>query len=164
MIWAIAGDAFFAAIAAVGFAIISNPPRKTILISALLAAVGHAFRFYLIHGPGMGIALSSLLAAFVIGLLSMFAARFVHCPAEVFSFPSLLPMIPGMYAYKTILALMQFMNASEGMEAGLVVEIFKNGLTTLFVMTALVVGVSLPLFMFPRLAYTMTRLFKLHTP
>lgn len=34
-------DGAFAAIAAIGFAIISNPPRKAILISALLAAIGH---------------------------------------------------------------------------------------------------------------------------
>ena len=35
-------DGIFAAIAAIGFAVISNPPREAILISALLAAVGHA--------------------------------------------------------------------------------------------------------------------------
>lgn len=34
-------DGAFAAVAAIGFAIISNPPRKAILISAFLAAVGH---------------------------------------------------------------------------------------------------------------------------
>ena len=37
-----------------------------------------------------------------------FIAKRVYCPAEVFAFPSLLPMIPGMYAYKTVLFLMQF--------------------------------------------------------
>ena len=42
-------DGIFAAIAAIGFAVISNPPRKAILISALLAAVGHALRFYLLN-------------------------------------------------------------------------------------------------------------------
>lgn len=42
-------DGAFAAIAAIGFAIISNPPRKAILISALLAAIGHGLRYFLMH-------------------------------------------------------------------------------------------------------------------
>ena len=40
-------DGAFAAVAAIGFAIISNPPRKAILISAFLAAVGHGLRYFL---------------------------------------------------------------------------------------------------------------------
>lgn len=39
-------DGLFAAIAAIGFASISNPPRKTYPCCALLAAVGHAMRFF----------------------------------------------------------------------------------------------------------------------
>ena len=39
-------DGAFAAVAAIGFAIISNPPRKAILISAFLAAVGHGLRTF----------------------------------------------------------------------------------------------------------------------
>ena len=38
-------DGAFAAVAAIGFAIISNPPRKAILISAFLAAVGHGLSY-----------------------------------------------------------------------------------------------------------------------
>lgn len=48
-------DGIFAAIAAIGFAVISNPPRKAILISALLAAVGHALRFYLLNHTTLGL-------------------------------------------------------------------------------------------------------------
>ena len=42
-------DGLMAAIAATGFAVISNPPRRAIAVSAVLAAVGHAFRFYMLH-------------------------------------------------------------------------------------------------------------------
>ena len=90
-------DGIFAAIAAIGFAVISNPPRKAILISALLAAVGHAFRFYLLNHTGWGLIPSTLCASFTIGLFSIYFARLIHCPAEVFSFPSLLPTIQPMY-------------------------------------------------------------------
>ena len=67
-------------------------------------------------------------------------------------------MIPGMYAYKTILALIRFMNDedSEVLQAS-IVEIFRNGLTTLFVLSVLVIGVTLPLFIFHKQSISMTR-------
>lgn len=154
-------DGFFAAVASIGFAVISNPPRKAIFISALLAAVGHALRYYLMHHTPLDIAMSSLVAAFTIGLFSMICAKLIHCPAVIFSFPSLLPMIPGMYAYKTVLALMQFIRGGDIVRQNeLMVEFFRNGLTTLFIMFALVIGVALPIFMFHKQSFMMTRLLK----
>ena len=87
-------DAVMAAIAAIGFAVISNPSRKAVFVSAFLAAIGHSLRFFLIKS-GLEISLATFVAAITIGLMSVFFAKLIHCPAEVFSFPSLLPMIPG---------------------------------------------------------------------
>lgn len=152
-------DGFFAAVAAIGFAVISNPPKKAVFVSALLAAVGHACRYYLIQYTPLDLTPSTFVASFVIGLLSLLFAKMIHCPAEVFSFPSLLPMIPGMFAYKTVLSLMRFLTTSNVQEMqGLLIDVFRNGLTTIFVLFALVVGVSLPLFMFHRQSFMMTRL------
>lgn len=154
-------DGMFAAIAAIGFAVISNPPRKAILVSAFMAAIGHGLRFYLLKSGILDLATASFVAAFCIGLLSIFFARLIHCPAEVFSFPSLLPMIPGMYAYKTILALMKFLKCTDevtGLEN--LLEIFRNGVTTVMVLTGLVVGAALPLFLFYKQSFQMTRLIK----
>ena len=109
-------DGALAAVAAVGFAVISNPSRKAIYFSALLAAIGHALRFILIKS-GMEISLATFAAASTIGLLSILFARLIHCPAEVFSFPSLLPMIPGMFAYKTILSMIKFMQSTDAVKA-----------------------------------------------
>ena len=156
-------DGLFAAIAAIGFAVISNPPKRAISVVALLGAFGHACRFYLLHYTPLNLTISSLFAAFGIGMLSMLAARLVRCPSEVFSFPALLPMIPGMYAYKTVLALIRFMKSDDVSQSQqLIVEIFRNGLTTLFVMFALVIGVSLAMFIFYKQSFTMTRLLPPH--
>ncbi|MDY4043662.1 MAG: threonine/serine exporter family protein [Marinifilaceae bacterium] len=158
-IWeAVLLDGVFAAVAAIGFSVISNPPKQAIFISALLAAIGHGLRFYLLHYMDVPLIPATLVAAFTIGMFSIFFARLIHCPAEVFSFPSLLPMIPGMYAYKTILAFIRFMNSTEEeVLQRLIVEIFRNGLTTVFVLTVLVVGITLPLFIFHKQSITMTR-------
>ena len=149
-------DGIFAAVASIGFAVISNPPRKAIFISALLAAIGHALRYYLLNHTPLDIAMSSLVAAFTIGMFSMLCAKLIHCPAVIFSFPSLLPMIPGMYAYKTVLALMQFIRGGDIVRQNeLMVEFFRNGLTTLFIMFALVIGVALPIFIFHKQSFMM---------
>ena len=127
-------DGMMAAIAAIGFAVISNPPKNAILVSAILAALGHSLRFFLIKS-GLDISLATFVAATFIGLLSIVFARIIHCPAEVFSFPSLLPMIPGMFAYRTILSLIRFMQNSDVIKTqGFMLDFFHNGLTTLFIL------------------------------
>lgn len=171
-ITAILLDGVFAAIAAIGFSIISNPPRKAIAIAALLSAIGHSFRYFLMHTDlfHTDISMASFFAAIIIGVLALPFAKFIHCPAEVFSFPALLPMIPGMFAYKSILALTQFMQATD-MQASqeYLVLSFRNGCTAIFVLFALVVGAAIPLFLFHRQSFTATRLLtklarKAHTP
>ena len=49
-------DGFFAAVAAVGFGAVSDPPMRAFPRIALLAAVGHALRFCLMNCAGMDIA------------------------------------------------------------------------------------------------------------
>jgi uncharacterized membrane protein YjjB (DUF3815 family) len=157
MIHLIVVDGLLAAIAAVGFAVISNPSRNAIFVSAFLAAIGHSLRFFLLKS-GLEISLATFVAASCIGLLSILFARLIHCPAEVFSFPSLLPMIPGLYAYRTILSLIKFMQNSDIQKSqGFIIDFFHNGMTTLFILLALVVGVSLPVLLFPKLSFSVTR-------
>ncbi len=150
-------DALFAAIAGTGFALASTPSRRSLLPIALLAALGHALRFVLQEALGANITLASFAAALAIGFLSVPLARRLKCPAGLLSFPALLPMIPGMYAYKAVLALVNFMAAEPGDGAhlsGPVIAFFYNGLTALFVMGALVIGILIPLQLFRRVHFT----------
>ena len=150
-------DGLLAAIAAIGFAVISNPSRKAIYVSAFLAAIGHGLRFFLLK-MGFEISLATFVAASFIGLLSIFFARLIHCPAEVFSFPSLLPMIPGLFAYRTILSLIKFMQNTDIQKSqSFIIDFFHNGMTTIFILLALVVGVSLPVLFFPKISFSVTR-------
>jgi len=150
-------DGLMAAVAAIGFAVISTPSRKAIFVSAFLAAIGHSLRFFLIKS-GLEISLSTFVAASCIGLLSVLFARIIRCPAEVFSFPSLLPMIPGLFAYRTILSLIKFMQSTDAIKnQGFIMDFFHNGMTAVFILLALVVGVSLPVLIFPKTSFSVTR-------
>jgi hypothetical protein len=50
------------------------------------------------------------------------------------------------------------MQCSDPIKAqGFMMDFFHNGLTTMFVLFALVVGVSLPILFFPKLSFSVTR-------
>lgn len=152
-------DAIGAAIAAIGFSVISNPPRRAILSTAILAAIGHSIRFVLLQFTGLDLASASFIAAFSIGMLSLLAGRRIFCPATVLYIPALLPMIPGMYAYRTVFSLIKFLQSSGNDNEAIhyLLETFKNGVTTASVLFALGVGATIPLFIFYKRAFTMTR-------
>ena len=141
-------DAFFAAIAGMGFGAISNPPRRALLAAGVLAAVGHAFRFYLLNAQGVDITTSTLSAAFVIGLGAFFFGRISKAPAEIFSFPALLPMIPGLMVYRAILSAIKFLKAPDSAAAAAILpDMFSYGFTAIFVMFAIVIGASFSVFL-----------------
>ena len=143
-------DAGLAAVAAVGFAAISRPTKRIAVMAGLLAAFGHMSRFLLLQAH-VGIASASLWAGLIISFCSMPIARRCHTPAEMFVFPALLPMIPGMFAYKAILATLQFLNTAGTPEGQKVLASFVyNGLTAFFIMCALAIGAILPLLLFHR--------------
>lgn len=152
-------DGFFAAIAAIGFGAISHPPRRAFPQIALLAAVGHALRFFLMHYLEIDIATASFFASFTIGMGSLWLGSMSYCPMTVLFIPALLPMIPGMYAYKVVLSLMQFLRSLHDPILGerYMQEILKNALVTCSVVFTLAVGATIPFFILSQKTYSLTR-------
>lgn len=140
-------DGFFAAIAGVGFASISNPPRKALAVCALLSAIGHATRFCMMNYAGAHLAFASLAGAVMIGVLAVPFARRIECPVEACALPSLLPMVPGMYAYRSVQALILCLQGSE--ETIFMHNLYLlsyNVLNCLFTILLMGVGASIPTF------------------
>ena len=152
-------DGLFAAVAGVGFAIISNPPRKALLVCALLACVGHGIRYFLMHNSNLMLdqVTASTIAGFVIGLLAVPFAMRIHCPAECFAFPSLLPMVPGMFAYKAVRDLINIVRLPDEYTMEYVSRFFHNSSLTMLVMFGMVVGCIIPIFIFHRQSFSVTR-------
>lgn len=160
MVLNILQDGFFAALAAIGFASISNPPKSAYLYCALIAAAGHSVRYMLTSGEWfqLHIILASTLAAFVIGLLSVFSASRAKFPAETCFFPALLPMIPGMYAYRTVAALLLCLyHQQEDVFSHDLYLLFFNGMTCCFIILGMVVGAMIPIFLFKNTSFQATR-------
>jgi len=67
-------------------------------------------------------------------------------------------MVPGLFAYKTVIALIKMVQSSaEADTAQYVVQFFHNGITTVLVMFGLVVGAVIPIFIFHRQSFSVTR-------
>lgn len=156
----ILADGFFAAIAAIGFSSISNTPHRAYFSCAVVAAVGHAVRYILTSTAvaGMHIIPASALAAFVVGTLAVLCAPRIKCPAEVCFFPALLPMIPGMYAYRTIEALVSCLyHTEEEAFAHYFYLLAYNGLTCTFIIMGMVIGATIPVFILKKMSFQATR-------
>jgi uncharacterized membrane protein YjjB (DUF3815 family) len=155
----IIADALLAAVAGIGFGAISHPPKRAFLYIAILAAVGHSLRFCLMNYLGFDIATASFCASLTIGFLSLWFGSVSHCPMTVLYIPALLPMIPGMYAYRTIFALIMFtqnLNMPDLAEKYMQ-TFFSNATVTVSVVFLLAVGATVPIFVFPKIAYSLTR-------
>ena len=152
-------DALFAAIAAIGFAAISRPPRRAYIYCAAVAAAGHSLRYILMgHSMDVPVIPASLCAAFVIGVLAVMVSAHARFPAETCLYPALLPMIPGIYAYKTFGALaMCLFSGSPGAFDRYFSLFTYNGIMTCSIILCLVVGATLPIFIFKKIAFQATR-------
>lgn len=151
-------DMVFAGIAAFGFAAISNPPRRAYLPCALIAALGHASRFLFIHCLGWHIVVATTVASAIIGIVSVIISPYTKVPSETYLYPSLLPMIPGMYAYRTIEGLLLGVGHTGEVEFEHYLYIgFSNGITCFFILLGMVLGATLPMFILQGISFKATR-------
>ena len=155
----ILSDMFFAALAGVGFGIISDPPLKAFRFIALLAAIGHACPYCLMTFAGVEISMGSFVGALLIGFGSLWLGKNVKVPMTVLYIPALLPMVPGTYAYKTVFSLIMFFHEISSPTKGneYLQEMIYNGAVSFSVLFMLAVGATIPVFLLRERANSMTR-------
>lgn len=137
---------FWSGVAALGFGILFNIPRSAIFTVFALGFCAGLIKFGLMHFH-VHVVLGSFLAAFFVGVISIPMAHKIHQPPVVFSIPPVIPMIPGYFAYETVLSVMNFifMEGDASKRIALIDAIFTNGFTMVFVLISLTVGVALPM-------------------
>ncbi|MCH4155356.1 MAG: threonine/serine exporter family protein [Muribaculaceae bacterium] len=155
----ILSDAFFAAIAAMGFGAISDPSMRSFKFIAILAALGHACRYSLMTFAGFDIATGSLCGALLIGFGSIWLGKKVYSPMTVLYIPALLPMIPGRFAYNMVFSQIMFLQSMDNVaeRTKYMDMFFSNTMVTCTVVFLLAVGATVPMFLFPKRAYSLTR-------
>ncbi len=142
-------DAIWSALAAIGFAMLFNVPRRTLLACALTGAVGHATRALLIHF-GMNIVPATLLGSSMIGFVGEYCGRRWHAPPILFTVSGAIPMVPGSFAYKAMLGAIRISTADASTGMPILVDAGINFATTGLILAALALGIAMPQLLFRR--------------
>ncbi|MDE7255925.1 MAG: threonine/serine exporter family protein [Helicobacter sp.] len=149
---------FFAALGTLTFAYTAQPPLKAALVSMVLAAFAFGLRSVLMETFALNIVSATFFVAFLAGFGGLASARLLRVPAEVISLPSVIPMIPGLFAYQTILSFEAFYkNEDSALAMQYMVAMVKSLLNTSFITLALAIGIVFSLFVFYEQSFMMTR-------
>ncbi len=148
----------FAMIAGFGFSYAFNPPKKIFIGIICIAGLGYFVRSLFLQSPLFSLAGASFCAALCMGFTGMFIAKNTKMPAEIIVFPSLLPMFPGSYGYKSILSILVFtQHANKPEQLNYLLMFFNNLTTMLSVSLSLVAGVLATFVIFHEQSFMMTR-------
>lgn len=130
-----------ASIPAVGFALVFNVPVKALKYCALLGAIGYGTKTVLMYYH-LPIEWSTLLASILIGSIGIYWSRRFLAHPKVFTVAAVIPMFPGVFAYKAMIAMVEISHL------GYTTELFETMITYFlkasFIVGALSIGLSLP--------------------
>jgi uncharacterized membrane protein YjjB (DUF3815 family) len=142
-------DAFWSALAALGFAVLFHAPLRTLPGCALGAALGHAVRTLLIQA-GMDIELATLFGATIIGFLGMLFAHYWKAPMPIFTVSAAVTLVPGVFAFRTMMALLEISQGKPDTANAALVEASVNAVKTALVLAAIALGIAAPTLLFAR--------------
>ncbi len=136
---------FWAGIAAIGFAVLFNVPRRTLFPIWCIGAMGGLIKFTAMNFE-TGIVFASFMGAVAVGIVAIQMAHLKDSPPLVFSIPSVIPMIPGVFAYKFMLGMIDLINLEKSdTYLQTLIETVNNGAKMMFVLIALGTGVAIPM-------------------
>ncbi|HEU5138917.1 MAG TPA: threonine/serine exporter family protein [Bacillales bacterium] len=89
-------------VAAAGFGVLFNVPKKTIAAGGIAGMAGWVLYQGLAVGYEMNQILATAIASFVVAMISQLFARVLKMPVIVFSVSGIIPLVPGGLAYNTM--------------------------------------------------------------
>jgi uncharacterized membrane protein YjjB (DUF3815 family) len=138
----------FASIASTGFAMLFNVPKDTLKFCALGGGITYIIRNVSIE-LGLSIELSTFIASSCIGFITLKWSRKYLIPRPVYSVASIIPMIPGTFAFTAMISLVD-MN-SHGVTPELIQLFIENLLKALSILGAITFGLALTSLYYMRL-------------
>ena len=138
--------AFWCGWAAVGFGILFNVPAKSLISIWTGGALAGVIKFSVLFFFGPSIVIqSSFYAALAVGVFSIPVGHFRRVPPMIFAIPSVIPLIPGVFAYHTMLGLIK-LTGEVGQEYDTTIfNTIHDGVTTLFIIMAIALGGAIPM-------------------
>lgn len=130
-----------------GWTLMFNVPRRYILYCLLLTILGHGLKTILIH-MNMHLALATFFGSMLASFTGVYFSKRLTVPPKALIVPSLICLMPGIVAYKAMVAMIQI--GYFGFSDALFTEMMSYAFQAIFVASALVLGLSIPSTMFYR--------------
>jgi hypothetical protein len=133
-------QALAAILAAGGFSIMFNTPKKLLAIIAVEGIITMLIRNVIMLEFGLPQAIGSFAAAAVVGIAALKIIRIVHTPNTLLIIPPVIPLVPCVLLYRLLFAVLhiQTISVEELLEA------LRFGVDGITIILAIVVGVSIP--------------------
>lgn len=138
------GNAGWAAMAAVGLAMLNNATVRTLPAFALCGAVARLGRELCVHF-GADPVTGSLAGTALCAALAILMERRFTVPAYIFAVVGVLPMVPGLFAIKGLEGIFQIAASQGSPDPALVASAFQMFLKAFFISCALVGGIIFPI-------------------
>ncbi len=150
LLWLLLQDAFWSGLASLGFAVLFNVPPRLLPGCALCGAAGHMVRTLLMETTGFTIEGATLVGATTVGFLGTLLARYLRSPVPIFTVTGVIPMVPGSFAFGTMINLLQFTAGGPNANTIELVDAAFNASKTALILGAIAVGIAAPSLLFQR--------------
>ena len=131
--------AIAAAISAIGFSMIFNIKRRLLWVVAIGGMIAVCTRNFVNFELGLGPVIGSFVGSFIVSLLAVKAVHWFHVPNHVLTIPSVIPMIPGVLMYRSLLGFISMHGV-----IGEVTVAFFNGINSALIILCIALGVAVP--------------------
>lgn len=133
------GCGLAAAVSAMGFSMIFNVKRRWLPFVAAGGVLAVLTRNACNYGLGLGPVASPFVAALVASVAAVFVGRRLGIPNHALSIPSVIPMVPGVLMYRSVLGVMRLTTDGSNLAAAL-----QPGVTSALVILCIALGVAFP--------------------
>lgn len=131
--------AIAAAIAAMGFSMIFNVPRRVLWAIALGGVISVCTRNFVNFDLHCGPVIGSFMGSMMVSLIGIKAVHWFHVPNHILTIPSVIPMIPGVLLYRFFLGLIGVSKGSID-----IISTLTNGVNAVLIILVISIGVAIP--------------------
>ena len=129
-----------AALAALGFAIIFNVPKRLLAIAALGSSIAVCLRNFLAISCQIPLTEATFVGAAAVSIVGFILLKSFHAPFFVITIPAVIPLIPGVLLYRLLYDVILINQLTPGeLLVGL-----QNGIEGALIILAISLGVTLP--------------------
>jgi uncharacterized membrane protein YjjP (DUF1212 family) len=134
-------------VAAAGFAMLFNVPVRTLALCIGGGAIAACTR-NLLTAAEISLPLATFCGSLAAGIWTIYWVHKVHTPGYVISIPSVIPLVPGVLAYKAMMGLFAFtaftQSATDVSKIGSFIELFEPGIKSILSVLGISLGVAIP--------------------